>query len=521
MLGSTTSRCIRAQEPDHRDEPQPAASASHAGTLDLEDSIEEDTRLLRDEECGAASKQTFFSSYAGDNDDLEDDYVQNRVQRKKRRFLLSRLICGVRRPNNIPGENQSKLTSCNKRSRPLRIIFQCLAIALMLLGLIEFILLTIGFIQSFFPSDFERIYSSWRSQRPNDAKSHWPTDYTADISPVQCHSHNDYWRPVPLKSAIRAGCTGVEADVWLFPDRSTDDLFVGHSRASLTPQRTFKSLYIEPLIEILERQNPNTTFHPVLDDPRNGVFDTVPEQSLVLLVDFKTDGQKLWSVVYEQLEPLRQRQYLTYFNGSAIVEGPVTVVVTGNAPFNRVVESSRYRDMFFDAPLELLGNLALDDGTDQGHWSTYDDVEERTYLATYAEATDALPVPSVGSKSSNQGQGHSGAAPKNPAIYTPANSYYASVAFSQTIGWPLPFLTHSQRHKIRQQIRGAHRQGLKVRYWSTPAWPKGLEKYIWRVLVEEGVDYLNVDDLQEATKGDWGQPKRHRGWGVHGWSMWD
>lgn len=520
MLGSTTSRCIRAQESDRgRDESKSPASSSDAGTLDVDECIQEDTRLLHDEECGA--KQAVISSYATHDDGLEDDNLQCRRQRNRRRLSFVKLIFGPRRRRSCAGEKFTGSQDCHRRRRPLRVILKSLAIALMLLGLIEFVLLSIGFVQSFFPDDFERSYSTWRSQRPDDELSHWPTDYTADIAPVQCHSHNDYWRQIPLKSAIRAGCTGVEADVWLFPDQHSDDLWVGHSRSSLTPQRTFRSLYVEPLVEILQRQNPNTTLHPVLDESRNGVFDTVPEQTLVLLVDFKTDGQKLWSVVSEQLEPLRQRQYLTYFNGTSVVEGPVTVVVTGNAPFNRVVENSRYRDMFFDAPLEVLGSLAHDDDSDLAYWSRYDGDEERTYLATYAEDNASPSLPSVNGKLSNQGQGHSGAAPKNAAIYTPANSYYASVAFSKTIGWPLPFLTHSQKHKIRQQIRGAHKQGLKVRYWSTPAWPKGLEKYIWRVLVEEGVDYLNVDDLQEATKGDWGRPSRHQGWGLHGWSMWN
>lgn len=367
-----------------------------------------------------------------------------------------------------------------------------------------------------------------RSQQPLGSSSHWPTDYTADIQPVQCHSHNDYWRAVPLKSAIRAGCTGVEADVWLFPDQAFDELYVGHSRSSLTPERTFRSLYIDPLVEILEGQNPNTTLHPTLDSPRNGIFDTNPSQSLVLLVDFKTDGQKLWPVVSQQLQPLRERKYLTYFNGTDLVDGPVTVVVTGNAPFSRVVENAHHRDMFFDAPLELLGDLApsaqdsASGATELVKWSRYDDFEERTYLESFAsELSSSLAIPDSSKKATNQGQGYSGAAPKNPAIYTPANSYYASVSFGRAVGHPLPFLTLDMKRRIRQQIAGAHKQGLKVRYWSTPSWPRGLRDYIWRVLVEEGVDYLNVDDLQAATQGNWGGPRRHHGWGLSDWSIWD
>ena len=391
-------------------------------------------------------------------------------------------------------------------------------------GLVDLIVLVAGLIASFFPTELESTYSSLRAQRPSGTMSHWPTDYTADIQPVQCHSHNDYWRPVPLKSAISAGCTGVEADVWLFPDQAADqapdELYVGHSRSSLTPQRTFRSLYVDPLVEILEKQNPNTTLHPTLDNPRNGIFDTKPSQTLVLLIDFKTDGQKLWPIVSQQLEPLRERQYLTYFNGADVVDGPITVVVTGNAPFNKVVENAHYRDMFFDAPLELLEALApsaqdsSSENSELGNWSRYDDAEETEYLASYASELTSSRAAASSKQAKNQGQGHSGPAPKNPAIYTPANSYYASVSFRKGVGHPIPLLTHGMKHIIRQQIAGAHKQGLKVRYWSTPSWPRGLRDYVWRVLVEEGVDYLNVDDIQAATQGKWSAPRRHRRWGL-------
>jgi len=315
----------------------------------------------------------------------------------------------------------------------------------------------------------------------------------------------------------------------LFPDQAPDELYVGHSRSSLTPQRTFRSLYIDPLLEILQGQNPNTTLHPTLDSPRNGIFDTDPSQTLVLLIDFKTEGQKLWSTVSQQLQPLREEKYLTYFNGTDVIDGPITVVVTGNAPFNKVVEDAHHRDMFFDAPLELLGDLAPSvQDTSSGNselveWSRYDDVEERTYLASYAsKATSSLAAAASSKKPANEGQGHSGAAPKNPAIYTPANSYYASVKFAKAIGYPvpMPFLTRDMKQRIRQQIAGAHKQGLKVRYWSTPSWPRGLREYIWGVLVEEGVDYLNVDDLQAATQGRWGGPPGYHGWGLGSWGFW-
>lgn len=81
--------------------------------------------------------------------------------------------------------------------------------------------------------------------------AHYPTDATKDILPIPCHSHNDYWRRVPLFDAIHAGCISVEADVWLFED--SDELYVGHGTASLTPDRTLSSLYVNPLVDLLEK----------------------------------------------------------------------------------------------------------------------------------------------------------------------------------------------------------------------------------------------------------------------------
>lgn len=291
---------------------------------------------------------------------------------------------------------------------------------------------------------------------------HWPTDATRDIAPVACHSHNDYWRKVPLFSAITAGCTGVEADVWLI----NNELYVGHKRSALTEKRTLQSLYVTPLVELLDKQNPITQFHPDKDYPLKGVFDTDPEQSLVLLIDFKTNGQKTWPHVVSQLFPLRDRGYLSYYDGEKVVKGPITVVATGNAEFDQLMANSTYRDIFFDAPLDKLPD----------------------------DARRQSPHPG-GTSAANE--------------YNSANSYYASVSYKEAVGYPLFFqITPTQRARVRAQIEAAHRRGLKVRYWSTPTWPRSLRNDVWTVLEREGVDYLNVDDLKSATTKDW----RHRFW---------
>lgn len=279
---------------------------------------------------------------------------------------------------------------------------------------------------------------------------------------------------------------GVEADVWLFDD----ELYVGHTTSSLAPRRTLRSMYVDPIVAILERQNPITEFHPGQGSPAHGVFDTDPDQSLLFLIDFKTAGPATWHAVSKHLAPLRDRGYLTYFNGEELIQGPVTVIGTGNTPFNLVAANSTYRDIFFDAPLEKL----VDEDPDQ---------------STSLQRESGLYTDDMGTESVNlgqgQGQGHSGM----PAVITAntfnsTNSFYASVSFQKAIGFPWPFhFTQHQMELIRRHVRVAHRQGLKVRYWALPSWPRSLRNHIWRVLAQEGVDILNVDDLVGATKGDW------------------
>ncbi|CAI7632119.1 unnamed protein product [Penicillium glandicola] len=372
-------------------------------------------------------------------------------------------------------QTSKRKRSC--RSRYLHALRRVVIVIFTMLGIIQFISIACGIVLSFFPDEYDRTVHNWLPSvdgaSPTDNMG-WPTDISRDIIPVGCHSHNDYWRRVPLYSALQAGCIGVEADVWLFDD----ELYVGHTTSSLTERLTLKSTYIDPLVTILERQNPTTKFHRGDDSPAHGVFDTDPAQTLILLIDFKTAGPATWHAVTKHLAPLRDRGYLTHFNGEEVIQRPITVVGTGNTPFNLVTANTTYRDIFFDAPLDKLVDL------DQPHNLELDSaVFPRTDL----------------------GQGQSGMpAAVTASTFNTSNSFYASVSFTKTIGRPWPFhFTQRQMDRIRSQVRVAHQHGLKVRYWALPSWPLSLRNHIWRVLAQEGVDILNVDDLVGATKGDW------------------
>jgi hypothetical protein len=208
----------------------------------------------------------------------------------------------------------------------------------------------------------------------------------------------------------------------------------------------------------------------------------------VLLVEFKNDPDMIWHRLPAAIAPFRESNYLTYFNGMAVVPGPVMIVASGNASFNCVVQSSTYREVFYDAPLELMSSLPTR--------------PESSNSSTYAKGLSRTDVD----------HGNLSSHPRNPDVYSPANSYFASASFIKSIGYPWhSSLSQVQLDHIRKQIHGAHSRGLKLRYWGVPAWPIGLRNYIWRVLVQEGVDYLSVDAIDAATKENWGPRKGGRG----------
>jgi hypothetical protein len=298
-----------------------------------------------------------------------------------------------------------------------------------------------GIVQFQQPEDF---WPDWDS--PTNPLAHYPTDFTRDILPVPCHSHNDYWRRIPLFEAIHYGCTSVEADLWIH----SRDLYVGHSPAALATNRTLKSLYIDPLLEILDHQNPTTEFYQP-GAMKNGVFDVDANQTLVLLIDVKMDPAEILEMVEDQLSPLRDRGYLSYFDGKDLIQGPITVVASGEATFELIVKNSTYRDIFLDAPL----------------------------LAFSGEAASQ---------------------------FNKTNSYYASGSLFQVAGFPwLGTYSDSQIEKIKAHINATHAAGLDVRFWDTPGWPIGMRNYVWQLLIQLGEDMLNADDVKAAARGLWGK----------------
>ncbi|KAJ8521414.1 hypothetical protein ONZ45_g1844 [Pleurotus djamor] len=266
----------------------------------------------------------------------------------------------------------------------------------------------------------------------------YPTQITQGIMPKPIHSHNDYWRDVPLLSAISFGVASVEADVFFI----NGTLFVGHEEAALTPDRTFSSLYVQPLLEILRQTNPKNEFTVNQTRP-NGVFDTASDIPLQLLVDMKTDGALTLPPVLEALQPLRDGGFLSTFSNGVFTQSAVLVIGTGNTPLDGV-KALEPRDFFFDAPLTNLEDP-------ETNW--------------------------------------------NPTL-----SPIASTDYAVAVGWNgLGTISDAQLGNLTKFVNDAKSRGINSRFWDTPAWPVNARENIWKVLLENGAFWLNVDDLEAAS----------------------
>ncbi|KAI8981286.1 hypothetical protein BD414DRAFT_464401 [Trametes punicea] len=277
-------------------------------------------------------------------------------------------------------------------------------------------------------------------ERSNSKLLQYPTQFTQNIMPKMIHSHNDYWRDVPLLTALSFGVASVEADVSLI----NGTLYVGHENAALTPDRTLDSLYIQPLLQILKKQNPQNAFTAGSTTP-NGVFDTASNIPLQVLIDIKTDGVEALPFILKAFQPLREAGYLTTFANGTLTTSAITVVGTGNSPLEQVKALSP-RDYFFDAPLTQLTDPSLN--------TTWD----------------------------------------------PTLSPLASTDYAPAVGWSgIGNITDEQKANITKFVGDAHALGIKARFWDTPAWPVYARENVWRALLEGGADWLNADDLAAAS----------------------
>jgi len=124
-----------------------------------------------------------------------------------------------------------------------------------------------------------------------------------DAPSVKLHSHNDYLRNVPFWEAFAVNAASIEVDVIL----QGDQLMVAHEVETIRPERTFTSLYLEPI------QHAKS-------------LKLIEDFNFILLVDFKTAAYATMQALLEDLKPF---EHLLY---SANNPTGLRLVISGNRP---------------------------------------------------------------------------------------------------------------------------------------------------------------------------------------------
>lgn len=229
------------------------------------------------------------------------------------------------------------------------------------------------------------------------------------------HAHNDYEHARPLLDALDHGFCSVEADIFL----RDGQLLVAHDARDLHPERTLERLYLAPLAERVKAGG-------------GRVYKDGPH--FWLLIDQKTAAEPTYKALHEVLA--KYQDVLTSVAGDKLTRRAVTVVVSGNRPFDYIkAQPTRYAG--------IDGRLA--------------DLK-------------------------------SGA----PAHLMPMISDNWTLHFAWRGEGVIP---SGQLERLKSIVEQAHERGRVVRFWATPETAR-----LWRELRSAGVDLINTDKLADLRE---------------------
>lgn len=150
---------------------------------------------------------------------------------------------------------------------------------------------------------------------------------------TQGHSHNDYAQSRPLQTALEHGFGSIEADVYPI----NGELLVGHNPADLKPEKTLRSIYLDPLRGWY----------------RAGEAGKAKPGSLQLMIDIKRDATNCYRLLLEQL--ISYPDLIATLDQGTLRGGPVRVVLSGDRPFAEVARDlAKWTGL--DGKLEHLAN---------------------------------------------------------------------------------------------------------------------------------------------------------------------
>ena len=158
------------------------------------------------------------------------------------------------------------------------------------------------------------------------------TPATGPILLLRAHAHNDYEHDRPLYDALDHGFTSVEADIHLVNGR----LYVAHDSHEITPSRTLRSLYLEPLSRRIAQN-------------AGRVYPNGPQ--FTLFIDIKSEAVATYKVLSKMLA--EYESIFTIFDSNGRTDRAVVAIVSGNRP-RRLMQSEAIRYAGCDGRLEDL-----------------------------------------------------------------------------------------------------------------------------------------------------------------------
>ncbi|NOY43652.1 MAG: hypothetical protein GXP26_17685 [Planctomycetes bacterium] len=246
----------------------------------------------------------------------------------------------------------------------------------------------------------------------------------------QAHSHNDYEHNRPLLDALEHRFCSVEADIWLIDDSS---LLVGHDMWRLRQQRTLAALYLEPLLQRC-RENQGWVYEP--------------GQSIILLIDLKSSGEKTYPVLAAELR--------------------------------------KYRALFVPQRVPTSTAEATSDPSAK---------QPKTQPAVIAILSGNRPVELV-TADKDRLCGIDGRLGDLPSSALPELVPLVSDTFKKHFCWrgegPI---SEAERIKLRKFVSEVHDEGRRLRFWATPDSPA-----VWSELRAAGVDLIGTDDLPRLAQ---------------------
>ena len=213
------------------------------------------------------------------------------------------------------------------------------------------------------------------------------------IAPLKnAHAHNDYRHDRPFWDAYENGFCSLEADIF----RVEDELYVAHDVLELTKKRKLVDLYLKPLFSEIQKNG--------------GSLYANQKQPIILLIDIKADGRKVFPLLKKTLAPFRSM--LCCVENGVYKKRAVQIVISGDRPRQLIEQDA-------DQLMSLDGRLS--------------DLDSELSVVTLPLISDRW-----GSHFRWKGLG---AMPEN------------------------------EQRKLRKLVNAAHASSRKIRFWATPETP--------------------------------------------------